>query len=137
MPRKAGPRHTTQPIALPDSLSRKACFVFLEFPGDWAMVRRSPTTQCSFGSVEYVMTKQLESLASFVNRCNARMGDNATLGISRNPQDLIGGQILCKRGGSALVTSGYPYMVGEEEIYEDFVLVVDDKRVAAAFGYTV
>jgi hypothetical protein len=103
-------------------------------PGDSAPV---PNNLCSFESVEYPMMsrKALENLQSFVQRCYSRMGEDADLQFTQNLNDLLGAHIIARRNNTFLVTRGYPYMVGNKEVWDEFTLVTTERETAKAFGF--
>jgi len=58
------------------------------------------------------MVDGMETLQSFVARCAAWCGGDIRPGAG-TPGDILGGQVIARRGSLVLVTTGYP--VGEDE----------------------
>ncbi len=65
-----------------------------------------------------------ETRANFAARVLARCGVPLAMMAKGEPASLLGGHIMCRRGGRHVVTVGYPTVNDEgEEVYDEFVVV--------------
>jgi hypothetical protein len=70
------------------------------------------------------MEGKMESRKSWNRRVEQATGLRAQdVRHSKVAEDLLGGQILCRRGNTYLVTVGYPTVDMDGETFHDFVVV--------------